>query len=257
MKNLKEQLNSGRLAVGTMISEVRNPNIVYLLAQSGFDYIIVDNEHGTYSTEDISNLVAAARGAEIAVIVRIPEIRRETILKPLDSGAAGLLVPQVETAEQARQIIHHAKYPPMGQRGVGLRRAHSLYGRFDAGEYLRQANEQTLIIVQAESQTAIDNLDQIIAVEGIDAVFVGPFDLSVNLGIPGDLTHPKEIQAIDKVVKVCRKHKTIAGIHMFDVAQITQWIAKGMRLISYSSDINMLADAAMKDVAQIKKCIDD
>ena len=257
MKNLKDVLKNGGLAVGTMISEVRNPNIIYMLAQSGFDYVIVDNEHGTYSAEDIANLVAAARGAEIAVIVRIPEIRRETILKPLDSGAAGLLVPQVETADQAREIIYHAKYPPMGQRGVALRRAHSLYGRFDAGEYLRQANEDTFIIAQAESQTAIDNLDQIVAVEGIDAVLVGPFDLSVSLGVPGELTHPKEIKAIDRVVQVCLEHKSIAGIHMFDVEQISQWIAKGMRLISYSSDINMLADAAMKDVAQIKKCIND
>ncbi len=253
MVPLKKRLEAGDLVVGTMISEVRNPNVVNLLAKCGFDFVIVDNEHGTYSAADVSNLVAAARGADIAVIVRIPEIRRETIIKPLDSGATGLLIPQVETADQARQIIHHAKYPPQGQRGLALRRAHSLYGRPDAGEYLRQANEETLIVVQAESQTAIDNLDQIVTVEGIDAVLVGPFDLSVSLGIPAELTHPKEIQAIDQVVQVCLQHNTIAGVHMFDVAQITEWIAKGMRLISYSSDINMLADAAAKDVAELKK----
>ena len=136
---------------------------------------------------------------------------------------------------------------------MALRRAHSLYGRSDAGEYLRQANEDTFIVVQAESQTAIDNLDQIVAVEGVDAVLVGPFDLSVSLGIPAELTHPKEVEAIEKVVQVCLQHNTIAGVHMFDVAQITEWIAKGMRLISYSSDINMLADAAAKDVAELKK----
>ncbi|MCH7751693.1 MAG: hypothetical protein IH898_06005 [Planctomycetes bacterium] len=253
MVPLKKRLKAGDLVVGTMLSEVRNPNIVYLLAKSGFDFVIVDNEHGTYSAADVSNLVAAARGADIAVIVRIPEIRRETILKPLDSGATGLLIPQVETADQAKEIIHHAKYLPMGQRGLALRRAHSLYGPSDAGEYLRQANEDTVIVVQAESQTAIDNLDQIVTVEGIDAVLVGPFDLSVSLGIPGELTHPKEIQAIDKVVQFCLQHKTISGIQLFDMAQATQWIAKGMRLISYSCDVNMLADAAAKDVAELKK----
>ncbi len=203
MVPLKKRLEAGDLVVGAMLSEVRNPNVVYLLAKSGFDFVIVDNEHGTYSAADVSNLVAAARGADIAVIVRIPEIRRETIIKPLDSGATGLLVPQVETADQARQIIHHAKYPPKGQRGLAMRRAHSLYGRSDAGEYLRQANEDTFIVVQAERQTAIDHLDQIVAVEGIDAVLVGPFNLSVSLGIPAELTHPKEVEAIDKVVQVC------------------------------------------------------
>jgi 2-keto-3-deoxy-L-rhamnonate aldolase RhmA len=253
MVPLKKRLEAGDLVVGTMLSEVRNPNVVNLLAESGFDFVIVDNEHGTYSAADVSNLVAAARGADISVIVRIPEIRRETILKPLDSGATGLLIPQVETADQARQIIHHAKYPPKGQRGLAMRRAHSLYGRPDAAEYLRQANEDTLIVVQAESQTAIDNLDQIIAVEGIDAIFVGPFDLSVSLGIPGEVTHPKETEAIDKVVQICLQHKTISGIQLFDRAQATQWIAKGMRLISYSCDVNMLADAAAKDVAELKK----
>jgi len=252
MYNLKSRLKKGDLLVGTMISEVRNPNVAYMLSQSGFDFVIIDNEHGAYSPETLSNLIAAARGAGIAAVVRIPEIRRETILKPLDSGAAGLLVPQVNTAKQAEEIMFHAKYPPAGNRGVALRRAHSLYGKVKASEYLKQANAETFIAVQAETPLAIKNLEKIVSVPGVDAVFVGPFDLSVSLKIPGEMNHPREVEAIDRVVEVCRKRGVVCGIQMFDLEALKGWIEKGMRFVSYSSDVALLVDAAASGVAELK-----
>jgi 2-keto-3-deoxy-L-rhamnonate aldolase RhmA len=200
-------------------------------------------------------MIAAARGAGIAVIVRVPEIRRESILKPLDSGASGLLVPQVNTAKEAEEVIRHAKYPPAGNRGVGLRRAHSLYARVSAAEYLQKANENTFIAVQAESPEAIKNIDEIAAVDGVDCIFVGPFDLSVSMGIPGQLTHPREVEAIEKVLEACRRHKKISGILMFETEILSEWIKKGVRFAVYSSDISLLADAALKSVNELKKCV--
>jgi 2-keto-3-deoxy-L-rhamnonate aldolase RhmA len=249
---LKEKLRKGDLVIGTMVSELRNPNIVYMLAQSGFDFFIIDNEHGAYSPETVSDLIAAARGAEISPVVRIPEIRRETILKPLDSGAAGLLVPQVNTAEQAREVIVHAKYPPLGNRGVALRRAHSRYERVTPSEYLTKANAETFIAVQAETPASIENLEAIAAVPGIDAVFVGPFDLSVSLGIPGQVNHPREVESIDRILQVCRQHNLTTGIQLFDVSGIKGWVEKGMRFVSYSSDVGLLADAAVSALADIR-----
>ena len=183
----RTKLRQGALMVGTLISEIRNPNVMYMLAQSGFDFVIVDMEHGAYSPETVSDHIAAARGAGIPVIVRICEIRRETILKPLDSGAVGLLVPQVNTAEQAKEVVAHAKYPPEGNRGVAIRRAHNFYRKVDAAAYMKQTNEQTFIAVQAESPEAIENLEEIADVPGVDSIFVGPFDLSVSMGIPGKI----------------------------------------------------------------------
>ncbi len=255
MTNLKKRLKERELVIGTFISEVRNPNVAYMLAQCGYDYFIIDNEHGSYSAETVSNMIAAARGSGLSVIVRIPEIRRETILKPLDSGAAGLLVPQVNTADQAREVIVHAKYPPVGDRGVGLRRAHSRYGRVDAAEYLKQANEETFIAVQAENPTAIENLEEIAAVPGVDCVFVGPSDLSVGLGIPGQVTHPREVEAIDRVIEVCNKHNIITGILMFDADLLKSWVKKGMRFVAYSSDISLLADAAAKGIEELRSAV--
>jgi 2-keto-3-deoxy-L-rhamnonate aldolase RhmA len=256
MHQIKKRLQQGELVLGTMISEVRNPNVANILAQSGFDFFIIDNEHGTYSSETVSSIIAAARGAGISVIVRIPEIRRECILKPLDSGAAGLLVPQVNTADEAEEVVRHAKYPPAGSRGVALRRAHNLYAKVDAAEYLQKANENTFIAVQAESPQAVENINAIASVNGIDSVFVGPFDLSVSLGIPGQISHPREIEAIDKVIAACRKHQKAAGIHLSDAAMLAEWIEKGMRFVSYSDDIAFLSDAAAKAVKKLKNGID-
>lgn len=255
MNDLKLKLKNGALMVGTMISEIRNPNLAYMLARCGFDFFIIDNEHGSYSPETISDIIAAARGAGVSTVVRIPEIRRETILKPLDCGAAGLLVPQVNTAHQAKEIMTHAKYPPFGNRGVALSRPHSLYGRPEADKYLLQANEATFISVQAESPEAIGNLESIATTPGVDAIFVGPSDLSVSLGIPGKISHPDEVEAINKVVDVCQKHKIIPGIHMSNLDMLKAWIEKGMRFVSFSSDVDLLARAAADSLTQLKKIL--
>jgi 2-keto-3-deoxy-L-rhamnonate aldolase RhmA len=233
MSDLKLKLKNGGLMVGTMISEIRNPNLAYMLAQCGFDFFIIDNEHGSYSPETISN----------------------TILKPLDCGAAGLLVPQVNTTHQAKEIMTHAKYPPLGNRGVALSRAHSLYARPKADEYLVQANEATFIAVQAESPEAISNLESIAAAPGVDAIFVGPSDLSVSLGIPGQISHPDEVEAINKVVEVCQRHGITPGIHMSNLEMLKAWIEKGMRFVTFSSDVDLLSRAAADSLAQLKKVI--
>lgn len=253
MIGLKAKVKDGGLVIGTMISEVRNPNLAYLLAECGFDFFIIDNEHGAYSPETISNMIAAARGAGISIVVRIPEIRREAIMKPLDSGATGLLVPMVDTAEQAEEIMTFAKYPPMGNRGVALSRAHSSYGQPDAVEYLEQANRKTFIAVQAESPRAIENLDSIATTPGVDAIFVGPADLSVSMGIPGQLTHPKEVEAIEKVIAICREHDVVPGIHMAKLETLEDWIRRGMRFVTFSSDIDLLARAAQESLVRLKE----
>lgn len=252
MTSIKQRLQNNELVLGTFVSELRNPNVAYLLAQCGFDFLIFDNEHGAFSHETVSDMIAASRGAGIDVIVRVPEIRREAILKPLDSGAAGLLAPQVNTAAEAAELVRHAKYPPWGQRGAAMRRAHNRYARSDATSFLEQANAATFLAVQAETTEAIANADAIAAVEGIDAVFCGPFDLSVSLGIPGEVNHPREVEAVDAMVAACRRHGKASGILMFDPAHLTPWIDKGMRFIAYSSDVNMIADAASEALAALR-----
>ena len=174
-------------------------------------------------------------------------------MKPLDSGAAGLLVPMVNTADQTEEIMKYAKYPPMGERGVALSRAHSSYGRPNAAEYLDQANQATFIAVQAESPQAIENLESIASTPGVDAIFVGPADLSVGMGIPGQITHPREVEAIERVLAICQKHDVIAGIHMSKLETLKGWIRQGMRFVTFSSDVDLLAKAAHESLVQLRK----
>jgi 2-keto-3-deoxy-L-rhamnonate aldolase RhmA len=255
MSSIKQRLARGELVLGTMISEVRNPNVAHLLALSGFDFVIIDCEHGTYSYETVSDMIAGARAANIEVIVRVPEIRKETILKPLDAGAGGLLVPQVGTPEEAREVIQLSKYAPQGNRGGAIRRPHCMYSRAGAVEVMDNANRTTFIAVQAESRLGIANADAIAATEGVDCLFCGPFDLSIDLGIPAQFEHPDEVAAIDKMLAACKKHGKAAGILLFSVAQLRPWIDKGMRFIVYSSDVNMLSDAACEAVAELRASV--
>ena len=255
MYSIKKRLQNGELVLGTIISEVRNPNVAYILAECGFEFFIIDNEHGTYNQETIANMIAAARGAGISVIVRIPEITRENILKPLDAGATGLLVPMVNNAAEAEEIIRHAKYPTMGNRGAALRRPHNMYTKVNAADYLKQANENTFIAVQAETIQAIENIDEIAAVDGVDCIFVGPFDLSISLGNPGQINHPVEVEAIEKIAAACKKHNKIPGILMFNQELLTKWIKQDFRFAVYSSDITLLADAASNAVKELKDIV--
>lgn len=250
---IKQKLADGRLVLGTIVSEVRNPNVAHMLARCGFEFFVLDCEHGAYNPETVSDMIAGARGAGIDVIVRIPEVRRETVLKPLDCGAAGLLVPMIDTAEQARELVRWAKYPPMGVRGVGLRRAHNRYERVRAGEYLKQANDAVFLAVQAETPEAIKNASDIAAVEGIDCVFAGPMDLSVSLGVPGRVDHPSEVRAIQAMIAACHRHNKAAGILSFDAAMLRTWLDRGVRFAVYSSDISMLADAASGAVRELRQ----
>ncbi len=252
MQSLKEKIKGGKLVLGTIISEVRNPNIGNLLAQAGFEFFVIDTEHGAYNWETVSDIIAGARGAGIPVIVRVPEIRREAIMKPLDSGAAGILVPNVNTVEQAKEVVEYAKYPPLGKRGVALRRAHSQYARVNAVEYMAKANDDVFVAVQAETPESIQNADAIAGVAGVDCVFASPLDLSVNMGIAGQVDHPRETMAMTQMLEACKKHKKVSGILSFDVLQLKPWIAKGVRMAVYSSDITMLADAAGDAVRDLK-----
>lgn len=252
MTSIKTKLKRGNPVFGTFVSEIRNPNLAYILAECGLDYFILDNEHGSYNPESVVNMVAAARGAGIAVVVRVPEIRREPILKALDAGAAGILVPMVDTAEDARQVVQFAKYPPEGRRGAALCRPHNRYRPVAAAEYLQQANAETFIAVQAETARAVANLPDIVAVEGIDAVFVGPLDLSIDLGIPGQTDHPKETAAIEKVIAVCTAAGVAPGLLCFEPDALKDWVARGIRFAVYSADVTLMMSSLVAALAQIK-----
>jgi 2-keto-3-deoxy-L-rhamnonate aldolase RhmA len=255
MASLKKRLADGELVLSSMISEMRNPALGRMLATAGLDSMIIDMEHGMFGYADMAAMVSVARGSGMEPVVRVPETRRETILKPLDAGASGILVPMVNSAEEAREAVRLAKYPPAGVRGVALRRGHSDYRAVAADGYLGQANEEIAVLVQIETQEAVDRVEEISGVEGVDAVFVGPFDLSVDMGIPGKINDPRIREAFSGVMAAAKGAGITMGIQLFDPDQARELIEEGVRYLSFGSDVNSIIDTAARNIKDLRPAV--
>jgi len=197
--DFRARLRAGETLIGTMIT-LPTAATAEILADAGFDWFFVDGEHGPLETPDILSILQSV-GYRIPCVVRVPAAEEVPIKKVLDLGAAGIIVPQVNTPQQAADVVQFARYAPLGQRGVGLARAHGYGTKFT--EYLESANDQVAVIVQAEHKTAVENIDQIVQVDGIDAIQLGPYDLSASLGKMGMIDDPVVTTAIDRITEAC------------------------------------------------------
>jgi 2-keto-3-deoxy-L-rhamnonate aldolase RhmA len=253
MNTLKERLRQGQSILGTMITTFSNPDLSKILKVCGFDFFIVDCEHGPFDYSQVAGLFAMARESGIAPMIRIPEVRREVVLKSMEMGAAGILLPQTETAEQAKALVDYSKYAPLGNRGVSLLRAHTGYEKISsARKYMDQANERTILMTQIESELGVANIEQILDVPGIDVAFVGPNDLTQSLGIMGQTDHPKYLQAIDKIIATAKSKNKFSGIHLMSVTQLKPYLEKEMTCNLWSNDLSMLMNAAQEGLKQLK-----
>lgn len=255
MNNLKARLRNGESLIGTMITIFDNPDIVKMLKIAGFDYFIVDCEHGSFDYSKVAALFGMAKAIDIPAIVRIPEAKREVILKYMEAGAAGLLLPDTDTVEDAKALVEYSKYAPMGDRGVSLLRPHTGYEKIsNSVEYMKKSNEETVLMAQIESARGVENINEILDVEGIDAAFIGPNDLSQSMGIMGQTDNPKFIEAVEKVIKSAKERHKFSGIHLMYPKKelLPQWINKGMTLNLWSNDVEFIMNAGREGLEKIK-----
>jgi 2-keto-3-deoxy-L-rhamnonate aldolase RhmA len=254
MMNLKERLRRGESLLGTMVIVFDNPEMAKILKLCGFDFFIVDGEHGNFDYGAVADLFALAREAGIPPMIRIPEVRREVVLKYMEMGARGILLPNAETVEQAKALVEYSKYYPLGNRGVSLFRAHTGFEKIDdAVGYMGKRNEENILMLQIESPKAVENVERLLDVEGIDAVFVGPNDLSQSMGIMGQTSHPDFIAAIDKVIAAAKQRKKFSGIHMMATDALLPYMEKGMRLNLWSNDVLLMMNAAKEGLKKLGK----
>lgn len=252
---VKQALAEGKTVVGTMITEMRTPEIARILAASGFDYIFVDMEHSAYTLENLTEIVRTGKAVDLTCLARVADPQYSLVARTLDSGAQGLLIPRVETRETVENIVRFAKYPPWGERGFGIRQVVGDYEKVSVKDRITEQNEDTMIIPQIERQRAIQNIETLVSVKGVDVALIGPQDLSISLGVPGEHRNQKMIDAIQKVVDACEKHGVAAGIHTPDLQDLLYWKDKGMRMLTYSTEANLLQSAASQAVAEIRKVI--
>lgn len=250
-RRFRDRLWVGEPVYGTMIQEIGTTNIVKILARTGLDFYIVDCEHGPFGFETVSNLLSATDTEQLSPIVRIPEVRKESIQKFLDAGAAGILVPWVRSADEVREAVRLARYAPEGCRGFATFKPWSDYTIGPAETMLPEANRAVIVVAQVETSEAVDRIDGILSVPGLDALLVGPGDLSLAYGVPGK-ADDRVTAAIERVLAAARAHGTPCGIHCMGIDDIVTWRAKGMRLLSWNVPLYVLFEAYRDGVRTLK-----
>jgi 2-keto-3-deoxy-L-rhamnonate aldolase RhmA len=238
--DFRARLRRGETLLGTMLT-LPSPSAAEVLAELGFDWLFVDAEHGPLETRDLLAILQAV-SHRTACIVRVPSCDEIAIKKALDIGAHGIIVPQVNTAEQAASAVRFARYAPEGARGVGLARAHGYGRRFR--EYVESANREIAVIVQAEHAQAVANIDAIVGVAGVDAVLLGPYDLSASLGKMGSIDDAAVVAAIDRVTRTCRGAGMPLGYFGVTAAAVRPYMERGYTLIVAGVDTTLLGGAA-------------
>lgn len=256
---LKEQMAGGSPVLGLIVRAVRSPRIVPIAVASGHDFLFVDTQHGVFDLETVESITAAAASSGLAVLVRVGGPADDDIGRLLDCGAAGIVVPDVETAEQAAEAVSRCRFPPVGRRSV-VSGWPSFGGVLPAGlspaEAMAAADEAVVLACMIESRAGLANLDEIAAVDGVDVLHVGCNDLAADLGIPGAYTDPRIVEAIASVVKACRRHGRFAGLGGDrDPARQANWAKAGVRFLTIGSDAGYLAETARAKTADLRSRI--
>jgi 2-keto-3-deoxy-L-rhamnonate aldolase RhmA len=253
VNDLKRVLGNGGVALGTMIAEFATSGIARITAGAGAEFVLFDMEHTGWSLETIRQLMATTRATDLTPLVRVPTSEGYFITGALDVGAAGVAVPQVETAEQARAIVTAAKYPPLGRRGVSAGVAHDDYCVGNVAEAIEHANREVLLIAQIETARGAGHCDAIAAVPGIDVLWLGQYDLTASLGIPGQFTHPDFLAARRAVVQACKRHDKVGLYGCGNVDELAAAAADGFRLLMYTSDISIYQRALSRALDEVRE----
>jgi len=252
INKLKNALNKRELTLGGWM-QIGHPAVAEIFAKAGFDWVCVDLEHGAIGLETMTNIFRTLDGYDCIPVARLPKNDFVWIRRSLDSGAKALIIPMVNSAEEAEYAIRIAKYPPRGERGFGYSRANS-HGRiFD--EYITTANDEIAMIMQIEHKDAINNLEAILQVPDVDGVFIGPLDLSGSYGKTGQMNSPEMINALKIYLDLCQRFKKPAGIHIVkpNTENIQDAIKKGYNLIALGLDNVFLNQGADKVLNAIRK----
>jgi 2-keto-3-deoxy-L-rhamnonate aldolase RhmA len=240
---LKQKLLSGGSSYGLFAFEFYTPGLPQIAKEAGAEFILYDMEHSGYGIDTIKQQLACCRGLDIVPFVRVPTHQYHFIARVLDAGALGIMVPMVETAQQARDIVSWTRYPPAGRRGAVLGAAHDDYAGGSVPDKLAAANERCFVMLQVETEVGVASVEEIAAVPGVDSLCIGFLDLSNFLGVPGQWHNPKYLAAVDRIAAAGKKHGRVLGTAAPDEKFAQEYVAKGFRLICFGTDVGLLQSA--------------
>jgi len=251
--NLKKKIKEGGYALGTFV-KFNDPSIAEILGLVGFDFFVLDNEHVAMNRESMVSIIRSADVTGIVPIVRVRENRQVEILQALDAGALGVQVPNVDTIEDAKNLVNSVKYNPIGKRGFSPTTRAAAYGLFDIKEYVKKSNENTLVVSHCETVDCINNLDEILKLDQIDVIFIGPMDLSQSLGVIGEANHPKVIESINTIINKCKAAHKAVGITSTP-EKAAEYIKKGVQYILISTDQGMVISSGKSIIKTVSESI--
>ncbi|WP_346882149.1 aldolase/citrate lyase family protein [uncultured Algibacter sp.] len=243
---LKDSLNKGETVFGPFC-KMQDPAIVEIAALSGFDFVIIDMEHGPYSIESAQNMIRAAEAKGITPVVRVTENSETLILRTLDIGAKCIQVPQICTKADAEKVVKATKFYPNGERGMCRYVRAAEYTNIGPADHFGNANDDVISIIHIEGLEGIENLPEILSVEGIDVIFLGPYDLSQSCGVPGQVNHEKVVNSMKEAVALAKKHGKAVGTFTETPEKAKMWKDIGVQYISYAVDVGLIMNT-FKDI---------
>ncbi|MDP7740039.1 MAG: aldolase/citrate lyase family protein [Lentisphaeria bacterium] len=242
---LRQHVAAGEAVCGTFLNELRSPWVPVILGNAGFDYVIIDEEHGRFTVSDTAGLIVGATRVGLCPLVRVPLSEPAGMSRTLDAGAQGVVIPMIRTLDDARLVVECTKYPPLGLRGLHTTSPHTSFSRpADVKQYAQECNDSLLTILQVETAEALAIVDDLAAVDGVDALLLGPNDMSVALGLIGQPEHERVFEAAAAIVEACRKSGKLAAAQSGDVATARRFRELGMHLVSAGSPVGFLAKQA-------------
>ena len=251
-KVLKGKLQRREVTIGSWVT-LGHTSIAEIMAKAGFEWLVVDMEHSVITLDIAQQLIQVIEGCGVVPLVRVGENNANIIKRAMDAGAYGVIVPMINTKEQAEAAVKAVKYPPLGTRGVGLARAQGYGDKFN--EYAATVNAESIVIAQVEHIDAVNNLESILSVEGIDGCIIGPYDLSGSLGVPGNFDHPDVLATLKKVEQTCQKSRVALGMHVIqpNYRQVMEKVAKGYSFIGFSLDILFLGNSCREQMTRLRE----
>jgi 2-keto-3-deoxy-L-rhamnonate aldolase RhmA len=249
---VKQALLAGQVQYGTNFGQFRSQDVLKILAQAGFHWAFIDAEHGGFDLETIQDLCRIAPSVNFTPIVRVADLQYSLIARALDVGAQGIIFPRVEDVALLERAVSWTKFPPVGERGFGLGAFHFDHETLTVPQMIEHVNANTLVVLQIETKRALEMREELLSVPGIDAVMIGPADLSISLGVPGEFLHPKVVEAMEAIRDTCVRRGIAPGTQTRSVPQAKFWRERGMRFLGCSSDTGMLYDRAKELIGALE-----
>jgi 2-dehydro-3-deoxyglucarate aldolase/4-hydroxy-2-oxoheptanedioate aldolase len=252
INSTRERLLKGETVYGCGLQVYRSPEIPRTFAAAGFDYVFIDLEHGSFNLETAHDMIVSCLLAGVTPIVRPGEVQYTLCARLLDQGAQGIILPRVEDPTALATALSWLRFPPLGVRGFGINPTTIDYETRIMAEIIEHQNRETLAVVQFESAPALECADELLSLKGVDVVMVGPADLSVSLGMPGQFENPRFVEAVDKIIERCNAHGVVPGIQTRSVEMAKTWAGRGMRFVGVATEQVFLLEKCREAVAALR-----